>query len=128
MEVDSVTAGEGRCHVGLAWFCLLQPDCLTPVKAALFHRPSLNASFRQGVRRFSTPCMLCKTAVVFVLRLPAVQRGPPASLVFCASDLLLYLGSVLQWLLAARKLHSVVLPRHTLVSDSKPGLSGAMNA
>lgn len=45
MEVDSVTAGEGRCHVGLAWFCLLQPDCRTPVKLALFHCPNLDTSF-----------------------------------------------------------------------------------
>lgn len=44
MEVDSVTAGEGMCHVGLARSCLLQRDCLTPVKPGLFRRRSHAAS------------------------------------------------------------------------------------
>lgn len=36
IEVDNVYEGAGTCQVGPAWFCLLQPDCLTPVKPGLF--------------------------------------------------------------------------------------------
>lgn len=45
MEVDSVTAREGTCRVGLARSCPLQRDCLTPVKPGLLRRPRGAASF-----------------------------------------------------------------------------------
>lgn len=48
MEVDSVTAGEGMCHVGLAWFCLLQLDCLTSVKPILSTVEALLLLFDRG--------------------------------------------------------------------------------
>lgn len=41
IEVDNVYEGGGTCQVGPAWLCVLQLDCLTPVKPGLFHWRSL---------------------------------------------------------------------------------------
>lgn len=51
IEVDNVYEGAGTCQVGPAWFCLLQPDYLTPVKPGLFRwqSPALFPDRRSGV-------------------------------------------------------------------------------
>lgn len=79
------------CQVGPAWFCLLQLDCLTPVKPGLFHWRSLALFLdrRSGILAHLACCAqlwfcfrspplslllnLSAVPVVFVFSVPAYQ-------------------------------------------------------
>lgn len=133
IEVDSVYEGEGTCQVKPACFCLLQLDCLTPVKPGLFQWRSLALSLdrRSGVLAHLACCAQARFCLCTLS--PCLTQPVHRACGVCIScpylsDLTLYLESVLLRLLAVRMLQDTVSKRKNWIRGSDQCLSRMVNA